>query len=125
MGEANNSENLRLMQTKMKIFPHRLSPFSCSKSGEDQKKSSLKFSPVFGPKLGEGLNKRSSPTVCELKPFAQVTRGGGPCRNFAYYSMLITLSWLPKGGSWHHALPKYAPVPDMTHKKYLENDNLF
>ena len=26
------------------------------------------------------------------------TSKGGPCRNFAYYSMLIILSWRPKGG---------------------------
>ena len=25
--------------------------------------------------------------------------GGGACRNFAYYSMLIILSWQPKGGA--------------------------
>ena len=31
-----------------------------------------------------------------LKPSAQVTKGGA-CRNFAYYSMLIILSWRPKG----------------------------
>ena len=33
-----------------------------------------------------------------------------PCRNFAYYSMLIILSWRPSGrGPWHHASPpKYA-----------------
>ena len=32
--------------------------------------------------------KRSSPTVSVLKLFAQVTKGG-PCHNFAYFSMLI------------------------------------
>ena len=35
----------------------------------------------------------------------------GPCRNFAYYSMLIILSWRPKGGSHDPmAPPKYAPA---------------
>ena len=35
---------------------------------------------------------------------------GGPCGNFAYYSMLIVLSWRPKGGAWPNAPPKYATV---------------
>ena len=71
-----------------------------------KKRSSLKFGPVFGPKLGAGQKQRSSPTVCVLKPSAQVTKRG-PCRNFASYSMLIILSWRPKGGAWPP--PKYAP----------------
>ena len=41
---------------------------------------SLKFSPIFCPKLGKDQKK-------------------GPCRNFACYSMLIMLSWRPKGGA--------------------------
>ena len=74
-------------------------PFSCPKLGEDQKnkRSSLKFSTHFGPKLGEDQKKRSSPTICVLKPCAQVTKGGS-CRNFAYYFMLKILSGLPKRG---------------------------
>ena len=76
-----------------------------------KKKSSLKFSPVFGPKLGEDQEKRSSPTVSVLKPSAQITRGkGGPCHNFAYYSMLIILFRRPKGGAMAQwPSPKYAP----------------
>ena len=44
--------------------------------------------------------------------FSQVTRGGGgACRNFAYYSMLITLFWRPKWGAWPNGSPpKYAPA---------------
>ena len=43
-----------------------------------------------------------------IKASAQLTKGG-PCRNFAYYSMLIILSWQPKGGGpWPNAPPKYA-----------------
>ena len=32
-----------------------------------------------------------------IKTSAQLTKGG-PCHNFAYYYMLIILSWRPKGG---------------------------
>ena len=41
-----------------------------------KKRSSLKFSPVFGPKLGAGQKQRSSHTVCVLKPSAQLTKEG-------------------------------------------------
>ena len=75
------------------------SPFSCPKSGEYQKKkkrSSLRFGPVFGQKLGESQKKGlRSPFVCSnLLPKLQRR---GPCCNFAYYSMLIILSrpWPP------------------------------
>ena len=88
-------ENLKIMKSKSKIFP-------------------LRISPVFGPKLGEDQKKRSSPRFCPfrvLKLSAQVTKRGGACRNFAYYSMLIILSWRPKRGEpWYHAPPKYAPA---------------
>ena len=36
---AGNSENLRIANTRMKIFPPRISPVFLSKSGEDQKKN--------------------------------------------------------------------------------------
>ena len=47
------------MKNKRKISPLRISPFSCPKLGEDQKKkrSSPRFSPVFGPKLGKDKKK--------------------------------------------------------------------
>ena len=52
------------------------------------------FSPVFG-------QKSALATVSVLKPSAQVTKGG-PCYNFAYYSMVIILSWrrAAKTGAW-------------------------
>ena len=40
-GGPENSENLRIVKTKMKNFPPRINPFFCSKSGEDQKKKGL------------------------------------------------------------------------------------
>ena len=65
--------------------------------------SSLKFSPVFGPKLGAGQIQRSSLTVSVLKPSAQVTKEGGMpqfCILFyANYTILATQRGLnnPKG----------------------------
>ena len=61
---------------------------------------------VFGPKLGGGQQTRSSLTVFVLKPSAQVTKGE-PCRNFAYYYMLIRpiLSWRPKRGGMAQCPP--------------------
>ena len=67
-------ENLRIMKTKRKISPLRISPFSCPNLGEDRKKkviSQILF-------------------VFVLKLSAQITNRGA-CRNFAYYSMLIIL----------------------------------
>ena len=112
-----NSENLRITNTRMKIFltqnqsvllpesrsrPKNINKKRSSlkfslvfgpKSGENPiKRYLLKFSPVFGPKLGEGQKQKSSPTVSVLKPSAQLTKGRGACHNFAYYFMLIILS---------------------------------
>ena len=45
-----------------------------------------------------------------LKLSAQVIKGGWARRNFAYYCMLIILSWRAKGGGHGTmATPKYAP----------------
>ena len=44
-----------------------------------------------------------------LKSASQLTKGG-PCRNFAYYSMLIILSWRPKGPWPNGPPPKYSPA---------------
>ena len=61
---------------------------------------------VFGLKLGEDQKKVFTQilSVNVLKLSAQITKVGGPCRNFAYYYMLIILSWRPKGGS-HGTMP--------------------
>ena len=77
-----------------------------------RKNSPLKFSPDFGPKLDEDQKKGLDSDLpgFVLKLSAQITKGGGACRNFSYYSMLIILYWRPTGwGPWHHAPPKYAP----------------
>ena len=87
-----------MMKTKSKISPLRISPVFRPNLGEDQKK------------------KRSSPRFCPfrvLKLSAQVTNGG-PCRNFAYYVMLIILSWRPKRGGHGTMLPpEYAPASSL------------
>ena len=70
-----------------------------------KKRSSLKFSPVFG-------QKRSSPTVSVLKPSAQVTKGG-TCHSFAYFSMLIILILAMQrggGGMAQCPPPLYTPL---------------
>ena len=65
--------NLRIMKTKRKISPLKISPFSCPKLGEDRKKKKV-ISQIL--------------SVFVLKLLAQITNGEA-CRNFAYYSMLI------------------------------------
>ena len=85
-----------------------------------KKRFSLKFSPVFSPKFGQAQIKalRLSFVYSKLLPNLQ---RGGPCRNFAYYSMLIILTWRPKGGAWPNgpSPPKYAPV-SMVYKTCAE-----
>ena len=105
------------MKTKKKISPLRISPFFCPKLGEDQKKNG--FHSILVWFLAQNFVKtkdkkkrslpRFSPFVCSN--FLSKLQRRWPCRNFAYYSMLIILSWRPKGGAWHHSpLPlKYAP----------------
>ena len=68
--------NLKVIMTIRRNFLHR-------------------FSLVFGPKLGEDKKKekrsslRFSLVLCSN--FLPKLQTGGPCRNFAYYSMLIIL----------------------------------
>ena len=99
------------MKTGRTFFSPKPSLFSCPELGEEQKKrSSLKFSSVFSPKLGEGQKKSLCPSFLCSNPLPKLQRGR-PCHNFAYYSKLIILSWQPKGGGpWPNIPPKYAPV---------------
>ena len=48
-------------------------------------------------------------TLCEIIPNAQLAKGG-PCLNFAHFSMQFCNPGDPKGGPWPNAPPKYAPV---------------
>ena len=85
--------NLRIMTTKRKISPLRISPFSCPKLGEDRKKK------VISQIL----------SVFVLKLSVQITNRGA-CRNFAYYSMLIILYWRPKGSGHGTMSPLNTPL---------------
>ena len=82
-----------------KLFHLKSVRFSAQNNVKSKKKSSLEFSPIFCPKLKIICLKHHRLYV--LKPSLQLTKEG-PCRNFAYYSMLNILSWRPKrGGPWH------------------------
>ena len=80
---------------------------------------------VFGAKLREEQKKtglHSDFVRFVLKLSALVTKGGGPCRNFTRYSMLIILNWRPKGvGPWCHGLPFNTPLVST----YIISSDLF
>ena len=91
-GGLGTSENLRSTKIRMKIV-------------------SPKISPIFCPKFGAGQNKGLRLPFVYLKLLPNLQREG-PCRNFAYYSILIILSWRPKGEGMTQLPPppKYAPA---------------
>ena len=85
------------------LLPLRISPFSYPKLNEDQKRG-----------LSSDFVRFWAQTFC-----LSYKGGGGPFRNFAYYSMLIILYWRPKhGGPWHQAPPKYASGPYIQNQQY-------
>ena len=104
-GGPGNSKNLRIMKTKMKIFPQNRSVF-LPKSGEDQKKKGLHSNLVWflAQNWVNAKKKVFAHHLC-AQTFCPSHKGGGPCRNFVYYSTQITLSWQHKGGPWQHAPP--------------------
>ena len=108
--------NLRVMWTKRKISPLVITPFispNYRRRLKRKKWSSLKFSLFFCPKLGKDQKKRSLPTFCPLVRsdfLPKLQWGGGACRNFAYCSMLIILSWRPKGRAMAQCPPLNTPL---------------
>ena len=96
-GGGGGPGNLRIMKTKRKISPLRISPFFCPKLGEDQKKKKKKG-------LQSDFVRYCAQTFCP-----SYKGGGGPCRNFTCYSMLIILYWRPKGGSMTPCPPPMRP----------------
>ena len=97
------------------------------KYNEDQKKIffSLRFSPVFGPKLGEDQKKSFSlgfsPVLCpNFLPKLQTGGRAMPQFCIICYANYI-LYWRPKGGAWHHAPSKYAPITDKLNQIRLVN----
>ena len=93
--------NLRMMKTKRKISQRRISSYSCRKSGEDQKKS-LHSNLVRFLVKNQVYKKRSLSRFCPFLSSNFLPKL--PCHNFAYYSMLIILSWRPKGEG-HGTIP--------------------
>ena len=72
------------------------SPFSCPKSGEDQKKGGLHLDLVrFLAQNWVKAKKRGLRPPFVSSKLAQVTKA----QFCTYYSMLIILSWRPKGGA--------------------------
>ena len=98
------------MKTRMKIFHPESVRFPAQNQVKTKKKSSLKFSPIFGRKLGKGQKKRSSPTVCVLKPSAQVTKGWAAMMHFCilFYANYTILA--NRRGAMAQCPPKYAPA---------------
>ena len=106
-------------EDQKKISPLRITPFSSPKLGKDQTK-------VFHSKLVRFLAQNwvktnkitglypNSVLLC-AQTFCPSYNGGRPCRNFAYYSMLIILSWRPKGRHVTMNPPKYAPGVSVLH----------
>ena len=78
-----------------------------------KKRSSLKFPHILSPNVGASREETHKtyplcdPTLCP-------TCKGGPCLNFAYYSMQLYNPGGPKGGGHGTMLPpKYAPAPSI------------
>ena len=81
--------------------------FFCPKSGDLQKKkrSSPKFKAFFCPKSGD-LQIKKKRSLLKVRPVfhpnsmpdAQLTKGGGPCLNFAHFTMQFCNPSDPKGG---------------------------
>ena len=86
----------------MKIFQPRTKSVFLPKLGKDQKKKKSKQK-VLHPNLVrflaqnqvEAKKKGLRPPFLSSNPQPKLQRGGS-CLNFAYYSMVIILSWRPK-----------------------------
>ena len=102
---AGNSENLRLMKTRMKIFhPKTKSVFPCPKLGEDQKqRSSLKFSTVFGQK------KVFAHRFC-AQTFCPSYKGGAMLQFCILFYANYTILATQRGEPWHNAPPLNTPL---------------
>ena len=94
---AGNLENLKTTKTKIKNFPPVRFPAQNQVKNKKKKSYSLRFSPVFGPKLGEGQKKVFAHRLC-AQTYCPSYKGGAMPQFFTFYSMLIVLSWRSKGG---------------------------
>ena len=77
--------------------------FAQNQVKSEKKRSSIAFSPSSSPKPGR--NARNI-------PFVQSNQrgGGGPCLNFAHFSMQFCNPGDPKGGPWPNAPPLNTPL---------------
>ena len=100
------------MKPRMKFFqPKTKSVFLPKIRRRPKKRSTFKFSSFFfSPKLREGQKKGLCPPCLCSNPLPKLQKEG-PCRNFAYYFMLISiLSWRPKGGAMAQWPPLNTPL---------------
>ena len=90
---AGNLENLRTTKTRIKIFPPVR--FPAQNQVKTKKKSSLRFTPVFGPKLGKIQNEGLRPLFVCSNLLPKLQREGGRMPQFcilfhANYTILAT-----------------------------------
>ena len=108
-------------RSKTEIVPPRSSPKFRPKSGEEQKKKGLHSNlvQIFAQnqvksknkayKRSKAYRKRTEHSLCMIKPYAQLAEGG-PCLNFAYFSMQFCNPGDPKGGAMAQWPPLNTPL---------------
>ena len=114
-------------RSESEVVPLKSSLIFRPNLGEEHKKkrSSLKFRPIFRPNLGEEQKKkkvftqgpsRFSPELTQIssqKPESLMPnlQRGGPCLNFAHFTIQFCNPSDPKGGAMAQwPPPKYAPA---------------
>ena len=95
-------------RSEFEIVTLKFRPILRPKSGEEQKKkrSSPKFRPIFRPKSVKFRAQNLMPNLQSK---------GGPCLNFAHFSMQFSNPGDLKGGPWPDAPPLNTPLIDGTH----------
>ena len=107
-------------RSESEVVPLKFSLIFRPNLGEEHKKkrSSLKFRPIFRPNLGEEQKKkvftqgpsRFLPELTQIssqKPESLMPnlQRGGPCLNFAHFTMQFCNPSNPKGGPWPNGPP--------------------
>ena len=118
--ERGGPGNLKIMKTKKNFSTQNQSVFLPKIKGRPKKKGLHSILVRF---LAQNYVKtKHKKLVCTqilsfcVLNFLPKLRRRWPCRNFAYYSMLIILSWRSKRGGGHGTMapppPKHAPECD-------------